>query len=97
MTARPVYRRNMKHSLDKDLEGSDHNLKKRRDSSQNPRHVLQQSRSMKWKIQQYKPVQVMFVTYQIICNRKVSSMDFSNLKTIILLPSAGMGLAVQVM
>ncbi|AES71753.2 uncharacterized membrane protein At3g27390 [Medicago truncatula] len=56
---RPIYRKNVKHAVErKKLEGIDHNLKNRRDSSQNSKHTLQQSRSMKWKIQQYKPVQV---------------------------------------
>ncbi|WJX33190.1 hypothetical protein P8452_21424 [Trifolium repens] len=56
---RPLYRRNTKHAHEKkNHEGSDHNLKNRRDGSQNSKHTLQQSRSMKWKIHHYKPVQV---------------------------------------
>ncbi|XP_057428510.1 uncharacterized membrane protein At3g27390 isoform X2 [Lotus japonicus] len=56
---RPIYRRKMTHALEsKSLGGSNHNLKIRRDSSQNSKHILQQTRSLKWKIQQYKPVQV---------------------------------------
>jgi hypothetical protein len=60
VTARPLYRRNTKHAHEKkNHEGSDHNLKNWRDGSQNSKHTLQQSRSMKWKIHHYKPVQVM--------------------------------------
>jgi hypothetical protein len=60
VTARPLYRRNTKHAHEKkNHEGSDHNLKSWRDGSQSSKHTLQQSRSMKWKIHQYKPVQVM--------------------------------------
>lgn len=62
MTARPIYRRKMTHALEsKSLGGSNHNLKIRRDSSQNSKHILQQTRSLKWKIQQYKPVQVIYL------------------------------------
>jgi hypothetical protein len=60
VTARPLYRRNTKHAHEKkNHEGSDHNLKSWRDGSQSSKHTLQQSRSMKWKIHHYKPVQVM--------------------------------------
>ncbi|XP_050879581.1 uncharacterized membrane protein At3g27390 isoform X3 [Lathyrus oleraceus] len=56
---RPAYRKNMRHALEKrNHEGSDHNLKNWRDSSQNLEHTLQQTRSMKWKIHHYKPVQI---------------------------------------
>ncbi|XP_045824329.1 uncharacterized membrane protein At3g27390-like [Trifolium pratense] len=56
---RPVYHRNTRHVHEmKNHEGSDHNLKNQRDGSQNSKHTLQQSRSMKWKIHHYKPVQV---------------------------------------
>ncbi|KAK7327784.1 hypothetical protein VNO77_21875 [Canavalia gladiata] len=56
---RPIYRRNTNHSGDwKNLGGGDNNLKTRRDGSQNSKHPLQQSRSLKWRIQQYRPVQV---------------------------------------
>ncbi|KAI5406612.1 hypothetical protein KIW84_053089 [Lathyrus oleraceus] len=49
----------MRHALEKrNHEGSDHNLKNWRDSSQNLEHTLQQTRSMKWKIHHYKPVQI---------------------------------------
>ncbi|XP_004502102.1 uncharacterized membrane protein At3g27390 [Cicer arietinum] len=56
---RPVYRKNTRHVNEtNNLDGSDHNSKNQRDGSQYSKHTLQQTRSMKWKIQQYKPVQV---------------------------------------
>jgi len=55
VTARSIYRRNKRH-LD---HGRAHvDFKDRRDGSQNSKHTLQQSRSLKWRIQQYRPVQV---------------------------------------
>lgn len=57
VTDRPAYRKNEKRNH----EGSDHNLKNRRDSSQNLENTLLQTRSMKWKIHHYKPVQVMMI------------------------------------
>ncbi|XP_061355370.1 uncharacterized membrane protein At3g27390 isoform X2 [Gastrolobium bilobum] len=56
---RPTYRKNMKHAFDmKNHGGSDNNLKNRREDSQNSKHVSQQPKNLKWKIQQYRPVQV---------------------------------------
>ncbi|RDX81182.1 putative membrane protein, partial [Mucuna pruriens] len=56
---RPIYRRNMSHDVErKDLGGGDSYLKNRRDGLQNSKHALQQSRNWKWRIQQYRPVQV---------------------------------------
>ncbi|KAG4383134.1 hypothetical protein GLYMA_13G007902v4 [Glycine max] len=55
----PIYRRNMSHAVEgKNLGGGDNDLKNRRDGSQNSKHSIQQSRSMKWGIQQCRPVQV---------------------------------------
>lgn len=42
----------------KNLRGGDNVLTNRRDGSQNLKHTLQQSRSLKWRIQQYRLVQV---------------------------------------
>ncbi|CAI8597889.1 unnamed protein product [Vicia faba] len=53
---RPAYRKNTRH--EKNLEGSDHDMKNRRDSPQNLENTLHQTRSMKWKIHHYKPVQI---------------------------------------
>ncbi|CAJ1964735.1 unnamed protein product [Sphenostylis stenocarpa] len=56
---RPVYQRNSSHAVEREnpVRGDD-DLKHRRDGSQNSKHALQQSRSLKWRIQQYRPVQV---------------------------------------
>ncbi|KAE9605153.1 putative nuclear hormone receptor, ligand-binding domain-containing protein [Lupinus albus] len=57
---RPIYRRQMVHSVERKNHESSYNnsLKNRREDSQNARHTLQQTRNLKWKIQQYGPVQV---------------------------------------
>lgn len=59
MTVRPIYRRNKSHTIErKNLGGGDNDLRNWRDGSQNSKHAIQQSRSLKWRIQQYRPVQV---------------------------------------
>ncbi|XP_027341898.1 uncharacterized membrane protein At3g27390 [Abrus precatorius] len=57
---RPTYRRNMSHDAieGKNLGGGDKNLKNRKEGSPNTKHDLQQSRSLKWRIQKYRPMQV---------------------------------------
>ncbi|XP_025983241.1 uncharacterized membrane protein At3g27390 isoform X2 [Glycine max] len=56
---RPIYRRNKSHAIErKNLGGGDNDLRNWRDGSQNSKHAIQQSRSLKWRIQQYRPVQV---------------------------------------
>ncbi|KAL2976416.1 hypothetical protein AAZX31_13G007300 [Glycine max] len=64
---RPIYRRNMSHAVEgKNLGGGDNDLKNRRDGSQNSKHSIQQSRSMKWGIQQCRPVQSCEVNGRIL-------------------------------
>ncbi|KAK7393782.1 hypothetical protein VNO78_22346 [Psophocarpus tetragonolobus] len=56
---RPIYRRNTSQAVEREnLGGGDIDLQNRRDGLQNLKHALQQSRNMKWRIQQYRPVQV---------------------------------------
>ncbi|KAL5148265.1 putative membrane protein [Glycine soja] len=63
----PIYRRNMSHAVEgKNLGGGDNDLKNRRDGSQNSKHSIQQSRSMKWGIQQCRPVQSCEVNGRIL-------------------------------
>lgn len=60
MAARPGYRRDVNGVPQKDKVGSDDKsvLKIMRESSYIPGLSSQQSRTLKWKIQQYKPMQV---------------------------------------
>ncbi|KAK7273461.1 hypothetical protein RIF29_14511 [Crotalaria pallida] len=57
---RPIYRKNMGHALELKNHGGSYNnsLKNRREGSQTSRDILQKNRSLKWKIQQYRLVQV---------------------------------------
>ncbi|KAI4347820.1 hypothetical protein L6164_008599 [Bauhinia variegata] len=57
---RPKYHRNMRHTLQKkDLRGNNTNdSMNRREGSRNPKLFSHQSRTLKWKIHQYRPIQV---------------------------------------
>jgi len=58
VTARPIYRRNKRHAVERKNPGRGHVDLKHMDGSQNSKQTLQQSRSLKWRIQQYRPMQV---------------------------------------
>ncbi|KAK8467670.1 hypothetical protein PHAVU_007G123002 [Phaseolus vulgaris] len=55
---RPIYRRNKRHAVERKNPGRGHVDLKHMDGSQNSKQTLQQSRSLKWRIQQYRPMQV---------------------------------------
>lgn len=59
VTARPKYRKNMSSNLTRKML-DDNDLKNRRQGSYGSKLVSENSRTLKWAVQQYKPVQVKY-------------------------------------
>jgi hypothetical protein len=60
VTVRPTYRRNMGPSPEREKLGDNHNndSKNGRESSYTSKLISERSRTLKWAMQQYKPMQV---------------------------------------
>lgn len=65
MTVRPEYRRNMSPSTERKKLGENHNTdsKNGRENSYRSKLITEKSTTLKWEIQQYKPMQVRTRTY----------------------------------